>query len=72
MKTISNKKGGNWPSTCALYLADWITVKQCTYDPAKNPNSPAPNSTVLESITRNTCASDIASTVRYTIMKYFP
>lgn len=63
--------GGNWPNTCALYLADFISVKQCTYDSSKIQNSPQLNSTVLERISNNACASDTATQVTnflYTMM----
>lgn len=63
LNTITNM-GGNWPSTLALYLADWINVKQCTYDQSINSNLPVLNSTTIERIMSNTCGNEIYSNVR--------
>ena len=57
--------GGSWPSTMVLYLADFITVKNCIHIPkqAINNTVSALNSTIIELINKNKCGSDAETKV---------
>ncbi|CAF0971281.1 unnamed protein product [Brachionus calyciflorus] len=59
LNTITNM-GGNWPTTTALYLANYLNAKKCSYDQLVNP-SVQMNSTVLEQINKNLCSNDVES-----------
>lgn len=59
LNTITNM-GGNWPSTTALYMANFLTVKNCLLNPS-NDISFKPNSTVLDAISQNLCSNEIES-----------
>lgn len=56
LNTITNM-GGNWPTTMALYLANFLTVKNCVL----NPSTPTDNSTILDSISQNACSDEVES-----------
>lgn len=57
LNTITNM-GGNWPSTTALYLASFLTLKNCALNSSAD-NSIKPNSTVLDSISQNVCSNEV-------------
>jgi PAT family acetyl-CoA transporter-like MFS transporter 1 len=57
-------KGGNWPTTSALYLASYITIKNCVY---KNENLVVSNgssvASVITVLEKNFCSTDDESKV---------
>ena len=65
--------GGSWPSTMVLYLADFITVKNCVHIPkqAINNTVSALNSTVLELISKNKCGSDTETKVNLSFWVFY-
>ena len=64
LNTVTNM-GGVWPSTLALYIASYLTKKQCevNYSLQTAQNSTL-NSTMLTMIQKNTCGSDVDSKVK--------
>ena len=59
-------KGGNWPTTSALYLASFITIKSCTY---KNDDLVVSNgssvASVIKILEKNICSTDEESKVSF-------
>ncbi len=66
LNTITNM-GGNWPSTSALYVANYITKKSCSYE---NIDSSL-NSTVLKELMNNTCANEHETKVKFDNLSFF-
>ena len=57
--------GGVWPSTVALYIASFLTVKKCEPNAIwLTNNNKTLNSTVLSMIEVNRCGSDTESNVK--------
>jgi MFS transporter, PAT family, solute carrier family 33 (acetyl-CoA transportor), member 1 len=71
LNTLANI-GSNWPQTLSLYLADWLTYKQCVIDTQKFVTNGAANvlsekniRSVLELIDANDCSNELKSKVLF-------
>ena len=57
LTTISNI-GSSWPNTLSLYLVDFFSINNCTYDASTKSTIDDNISDILEKIENNSCSSE--------------
>jgi MFS transporter, PAT family, solute carrier family 33 (acetyl-CoA transportor), member 1 len=62
LNTVTNL-GGNWPTTAALYVASFITIKKCVYSIASKLSQNITESDFSKKIIDNTCSSNLEAQV---------